>query len=116
MAPARVVEAVDVLEHCDLDVPACLPSVSPNQFCLEEFEEALDSRVIKAISLAAHGRHQLVTTKTLLVLVRTELGAPIRVMNAAGRGRRRTTAISKARNARSCFMRLLIAQPITRRE
>lgn len=42
MAPARVVEAVDVFEHCDLDVPSRLPGVSPDQLGLERFEEALD--------------------------------------------------------------------------
>ena len=54
MAPARVVEAIDVFENSELDVPARLPRVSPDQLSLEGFEEALDSRVIKAISLAAH--------------------------------------------------------------
>lgn len=77
MAPARVVEAVDVFEHRDLDIPACLPCVLPDQLGLEGFEEALDSRIIKAISFAAHRRQEFVTTKTLLVLVGTVLRTTI---------------------------------------
>jgi len=40
--PARVVEAVDVFEECDLDVAPGVPILAPDQFGLQGFEEAFD--------------------------------------------------------------------------
>ena len=54
MAPARVVEAVDVFKYCKFDIPTRVPGISPDQLGLEGFEAAFDSRVVKAISLTVH--------------------------------------------------------------
>ena len=51
---AGVVEAVDVFEEGDFDVPPGMPVSAPDQFGLEGFEEALDGRVVITVSLPAH--------------------------------------------------------------
>ena len=84
MPSAWVIETINVFKDGDLDVPARLPRVPPDQFGLERLEETLDCGIIVTISLAAHGRQQLVTAKPLLILVRTILRAAIGVVNAAG--------------------------------
>jgi hypothetical protein len=38
----RVVEAVDVFEEGDFELPAALPAATPDQFSLERFEETFD--------------------------------------------------------------------------
>ena len=56
MASARIVEAVDVLEDGRFCLPSRVPGPSPDQLCLDRFEEGLHCRVVVAIPLAAH-RH-----------------------------------------------------------
>jgi len=45
MAAARIVEAVDVFEDCHLGLPPCFPRPSPDQLCLDGFEERLDGGI-----------------------------------------------------------------------
>ena len=45
MAPAGVVEPVDVLEDGSFRLPACRPFLAPDQFCLQRLEERLDGGV-----------------------------------------------------------------------
>ena len=54
MSAAGIIEAVDVFEEGDFDVPPGMPVSAPDQFGLEGFEEALDGRVVITVSLPAH--------------------------------------------------------------
>ena len=54
MFAAGVVEAIDVLKEGIGHLLSCGPSVSPDQFGLEGFEEGLDDGVVVAVSLATH--------------------------------------------------------------
>ena len=54
MFVARIVEAVDVVEQCDLGRAACGLGPAPDHLSLDYLEERLDGGVIVAISLAAH--------------------------------------------------------------
>jgi len=54
MAATGIVEAVDVLEDGCLCWPPGWPTVPPDHFRLQGFEEGLDSGVVVAIALAAH--------------------------------------------------------------
>jgi hypothetical protein len=49
-----IVEAVDVFEDRHPGMPAGVPGVPPDQFCLDRFEERLNRCSIIAISFAAH--------------------------------------------------------------
>lgn len=106
MPSARIVGAVDILEDGQLCFSAGLPRLSPNQFRLDRFEEGFVRRVIIAVAFAAHGYLEAVLTQQFLIIVRTLLATPVRVVNAAlGRRCRRATAILNARIAKSRFMR-----------
>jgi hypothetical protein len=80
---ARIVEAVDVFENGDFDLSSCLPVSAPDHFGFEGFEKALDSCVVIAIALSAHGRCHTMFSQDLLIVVRTVLAAAVRVVNAA---------------------------------
>ena len=54
MPSAAVVEAVDVLEEGKCDLITGRPSVSPDQFGFQGFEEGLDGRVVVTVALSAH--------------------------------------------------------------
>jgi len=54
MAPAWVVEAVDVLEDGGLCLTPGWPSLAPKHFGLQAFEEGLDRGIIIAVALARH--------------------------------------------------------------
>ena len=56
--------------------------MSPDQLCLDRLEERLNSRVVIAVTLAAHRHLEPVLAQDLLVVVRTILRTAIRVMNA----------------------------------
>ena len=58
MFAAGVVEAVDVLKESVADLVARYPSVSPDQFCLEGFEEGLDGSIIVAVASTTHGHFE----------------------------------------------------------
>ena len=83
MAAARIVEAVDVFEDRHLCFASCLPWMSPDQFCLDGFEEGFDGGVLITITLAAHRDLEAMLAQDLLVVVRTILRPAIRVVNAA---------------------------------
>jgi hypothetical protein len=80
---ARVVEAVDVLKEGDLDFATGLPIPSPDQFCLQGFEEAFDGGIVVAIALAAHRNPEPALSQELLIVVRAVLRSAIRVMDTA---------------------------------
>ena len=54
MSAAAVVKAVDVLKECLGGLISRCPTVPPNQFGVESFEEGLDGRVVVTVTLAAH--------------------------------------------------------------
>ena len=54
MLAADVVETIDVLKEDLCDLISCCPSVSPDQFGFQGFEEGLDGRVVVTVTLAAH--------------------------------------------------------------
>jgi hypothetical protein len=47
VATARIVETIDVFEGGHLSLAPCLPSVPPDQFGLDRFEEGFDCRVLR---------------------------------------------------------------------
>jgi hypothetical protein len=49
-----IVEAIDVLKEGITDLLSCCPSLTPDQFSFEGFEEGLDSGIVVAIAFAAH--------------------------------------------------------------
>ena len=54
MPSTAVVEAVDVLEEGKCRLITGHPSVPPDQFGFESFEEGLDGGVVVTVTLAAH--------------------------------------------------------------
>lgn len=83
MFSAGVVEAIDVLKEGIGDLVARSPCVSPDQFCLEGFEEGLDGGIVVAVASTAHGHFEADFTQPLLIIVGTILAASVGVMNAA---------------------------------
>jgi len=83
MASSRIVEAVDVFEYRHLRLASCFPRMSPDQFCLDGFEEGFDGGVIIAITFSAHRYLEAMLALNLLIVVRTILRPAIRVVNAA---------------------------------
>jgi hypothetical protein len=53
---------------------ACIPTVAPDQLCLDGFEKGLNHRIVVAISLPAHGDLEAMLGQELLVLVGKILG------------------------------------------
>jgi hypothetical protein len=49
-----IVEAIDVLKEGTADVGTGSPSVPPDQFGLEGFEEGFDGSIVVAVSFSAH--------------------------------------------------------------
>lgn len=85
MASSGVVEPVDVLEDGGFSLSPSRPSLTPDQFRLQRFEECLDRGVIITISLAAHRWQQAMGLQLLLIIVRTILATAIRMEKAAWR-------------------------------
>ena len=83
MFAAGVVEAIDVLKEGIGHLLSCGPSVSPDQFGLEGFEEGLDDGVVVAVSLATHRYLEAHFPQPFLIVMGTILTASILVMNAA---------------------------------
>jgi hypothetical protein len=83
MFPAGVVEAVDVLKEGIGDLVARSPCKSPDQFCFEGFKEGLDGGIVVAATSATHRYFEAQLTQSLLIVMRTILTSPIRVMDAA---------------------------------
>ena len=58
MFAAGVVEAVDVVKESVADLVARYPSVSPNHFSFEGFEEGLDGGIVIAVASTTHGHFE----------------------------------------------------------
>lgn len=82
MAATDIVEPVDVLEDGGFSLSSRRPSLTPDQFPLQRFEERLDGRIVVAISFAAHRWTQAIGLQ-LLIIVRSILAAAIRMEKAA---------------------------------
>ena len=54
MPPPWIIEAVDILEDRTFCLAACVPTIAPDQLCLDGFEERLNHRIVVTITLAAH--------------------------------------------------------------
>lgn len=83
MPPARIVEAIDVLEDGHFSFPSRRPGPAPKHLSLDRFEEGLDGRVVIAIALAAHRYPEPVLTQELLIIVGAILTSAICMMDAA---------------------------------
>ena len=83
MPAAGVVEAIDVLEERLCDLVTGGPTVSPNEFCFERFEEGLDGSVVVAVSPSTHRDLEAQVAQSPLIVMRTILAAPVGVMHAA---------------------------------
>ena len=53
MFSASVVKTIDVLKECVAYTLSCVPSVPPDQFGFEGFEEGLDDSIVITIALSA---------------------------------------------------------------
>ena len=69
MAASWIVEAVDVFEDRHLSLSAGVPGVSPDQLCLDGFEERFNGGVVIAISFATHGCPEPMLAQDLLIIV-----------------------------------------------
>ena len=54
MATTRVLEAIDVLQDGGFGFPAGFPSVPPDQFSLDGFDEGFNGGVVIAVAFSAH--------------------------------------------------------------
>lgn len=54
MSAAGIIEAVDVFEEGDFDLPTRLPVLPPDQFGLQRFGKAFDGGIVVTVALAAH--------------------------------------------------------------
>lgn len=50
----EIVEPIEVLEDGSLCMPHCVPSLSPDQFSLQGFEEGCRDSIIPAVAFTAH--------------------------------------------------------------
>jgi len=83
MFAAGIVEAIDVFEEGVGDVVSGCPSVPPDQFGLEGFEEGLDGSVVVAVAPATHRYLEAHFPQPFLIVMGTILTATVCVMNAA---------------------------------
>ena len=67
MPPPWIIEPVDILEYRALCLATCVPTVAPNQLCLDGFEERLNHGNVVTIALAAHGYFEAMLRKALLI-------------------------------------------------
>ena len=54
MTSAWIIEAIDILEYRAFCLAARVPTIAPDQLCLDGFEECLNHRIVVTIALAAH--------------------------------------------------------------
>ena len=85
MPTAWVVETIDILKERPLGFSACCPSMPPNQFCLQGFEEGFNCRVIIAVSFSAHRHLKALLAQYFSIGVTAILDAPVGMVNAARR-------------------------------
>lgn len=83
MSAPGVVEAIYVAEDGSFRLTPCWPTLPPDQFRLQGFEERLDGGVVIAITFAAHRRAQAISLQFLLIIVGTILAAAIRMEKAS---------------------------------
>lgn len=83
MFPAGVVEAIDVLKEGLGYLFARSPCMSPDQFCLEGFEEGFDGCIVVAVASAAHRYLEAYFLQSFLIVMRTILTATVCVVGAA---------------------------------
>tara|TARA_R110002126_G_C10317815_1_gene488612 strand:+ start:628 stop:786 length:159 start_codon:yes stop_codon:yes gene_type:complete len=52
MFTTRIIEAIDIFEDGHFCLPARVPDASPDQFCLNSFEECFHSRIVVTITFS----------------------------------------------------------------
>ena len=112
MSAVRIIEAVDVLEDGGFGLATGFPIVPPDQLGLDCFEEGFNRGVIVAIAFAAHRYLEGVSSGSHV----NSIGCPYRCGRCSPWAATVRRAIFNALIVKSRFMRLLTAQPITRRE
>ena len=83
MAAPRVVETVEILKDCPFFLTTCLPTVAPDQLCLEIFEECLIREIVVTIAFVAHRNLEAILVKASLALVLKVLRPAARMVNTA---------------------------------
>ena len=83
MFSSGVVEPVDVLKEGVGNVLSGCPSVPPDQFGFEGFEEGLNGGIVVTVSFAAHGYFEAYFTHPFLIVMGTILTATVCMMDAA---------------------------------
>jgi hypothetical protein len=111
---SRVIEPIDVFEDRHLSLSAGVPGVSPDQLCLDGFEERFNGGVVIAISLATHGCPEPMLAQDLLIIVRTILAATISMMNAALGSARKAMAIFTSPASFDCSRPILLPERVLR--
>lgn len=69
MPPSWIIEPIDILEDRAFCLTTCVPTVAPDQLCLDGFEERLNHGIVVAISLPTHGNLEPVFNQTFLIVV-----------------------------------------------
>lgn len=116
MFAAGIIEPVDVLEEGIADVLARCPSVPPDQFGFEGFEEGLDGGIIIAVSLTAHRHLEAQIAQPLLIIVGTVLTATVSVVKAAWWRVAKGHGIVQSLQCQIAFQAIAGCHPMTRRE
>ncbi len=83
--PAWIKKAIDAMTKGQSGLGTCLMARSPDEFCVDGFEDGLDHSVLIAVTLAAHGRCETPGLQKPAVVVRAVLAALVRVNESGGR-------------------------------
>ena len=83
---APVVGAFDPGHECDAKLGPGGPGTAVQNVLLHEAEEALHGRIVPARGDSSHGSHQTMAGESALILLGSELAAPVGVDHAPGDG------------------------------
>ena len=106
---AGFVEAIDVMKEGIGNILACCPTVTPDQFGFNGFEEGLDGCIVVAVSSAAHRHFEANFAHPLLIVMGAILTTPVRVMDAA------LWRVSMGNSIVQCLQRQITFQMIVNR-
>ncbi len=104
-----IVKALNVNTRCFLRLFPCFKNSSPQHFAVYRLEHGLHHGIIKAVSLAAHGRGDAMLLQELLAGIGAMLATPVGMMNEPARQERVASALLRAVVTRSVFIRLAVA-------
>ncbi len=74
-------KTIDVLAYPRLGLPTGFPVLPPYKLGLHRLEERLNNNIIITIPFATHRHLQAMLTQYPLIIIRTVLTTPVRMMN-----------------------------------